>query len=68
MGWKNTRKFGKERYKLLWDSSTFDAPDTKATIKEKKRIANMYAKDYRNRGYKVRITSTVKNFKVWGLP
>ena len=68
MGLKNTRKFGKYRYNLLWDSRTFNAPDTKATIKERKRIANLYAKDYRGRGYKVRITSTDKNFKVWGLP
>ena len=65
---KATRKFGKKRYTLVWDSKTFNAPDTKAAIKEKKAIAKLYAKDCQDRGYSVKITSSGKNFKVWRLP
>ena len=65
---KGTRKFGRKRYNLIWDSETFDAPNTKVAIREKKNIANLYASDYRGRGYNIRITSSGDNFKVWGLP
>jgi len=68
VGGRDTRKFGKKRYVLKWDSRFFNAPDTKAGMKEKRRVALLYVADYRNRGYLVRLTQSGKNFKVWILP
>ena len=66
---KVTRKFGKNRYVLLWDSKTFDTPNTQKGIREKKRIAQLYIKDYQARGYLTKVTNTTdNNIKVWGLP
>ena len=66
---KATRKFGNNRYVLLWDSKTFDAPNIQKGIREKKRIAQLYIKDYQTRGYLTKVTNTTDgNIKVWGLP
>ena len=66
---KATRKFGKNRYVLLWDSKTFNTSSIKEGIREKKRIAQLYIKDYQARGYLTKVTNTTgNNIKVWGLP
>jgi len=66
---KGTRKFGKKRYVLKWDSGTFEAPDTKATVSEKLRVAKLYLMDYSSRGYYVKMTkyNKGKDVKVWVL-
>lgn len=70
---KKTRKFGKKRYTLKWDSVTFNTyhnPDSKAGIAEKKRIAEMWAGDYDDINWQSKITTYRggKEFKVWALP
>ena len=66
---KGTRKFGKKRYVLKWDSKTFNAPDTKASVQEKLRIAKLYLADYKSEGYFVRLTryNNNKDVKVYVL-
>ena len=68
-----TRKFGKRRFVLKWDSSTFTtyhAPGSVAGIAEKKRMAKMWVKDYDNDNWESRITiyNKGRDFKVWALP
>ena len=70
---KESRKFGKKRFVLIWDSATFRTarnPDTKAAIQEKLHMAQMHVRDYIDRGYHVNKTTYNKgrDFKVWGLP
>jgi len=70
---KDTRKFGKKRYVLKWDSATFTTYhdfDSKAGIAEKKAMAKVWLKDYTNDNWTAKITTYNhgKDFKVWALP
>lgn len=70
---KGTRKFGTKRYTLKWDSATFTTyhdPDSKAGIAEKKYMAKVWARDYTNNDWTVKITTYRggKDFKVWASP
>ena len=68
-----TQKFGKSWYVLIWDSATFgtyDDPNSRRSIAEKKGVAKLWSDDYIARDYRTKITSyrSGKDFKVWGLP
>ena len=69
----NTRKFGRNRYTLKWDSATFTTyrdPDSKAGVAEKKAIAKMWLGDYTSDDWSAKMTTYRggKDFKVWVLP
>ena len=73
MRYKGTRKFGKKRYALKWDSVTFGTygdPDSARSVAKKKSNAKLWVKDYTDRGYDTKITTYRggKEFKVWTLP
>jgi hypothetical protein len=71
---KGTRKFGKLRYTLKWNSSSVDigpwSPSNKKVISEKKMIAKMWAADYFDKEWDSKITTYNggKDFKVWIYP
>ena len=70
---QSTRKFGKKRFVLKWDSASFTTYRSRysaASTAELRRIAKLWLKDYTNDDWQAKMTTyhDGKEFKVWVLP